>query len=140
MRPTLSYAFVRRTLARMKMLTEVDVENAAAAMAKMNVCIVDLVSLMDWLDLVTNAMRKTVVLRTCAECGEPIGLKLMGPGHAEVSKYRPDARYCSRKCRQKAYRKRVTAKAQPKKKSRNKDTSHTPGERINGNSEASAAP
>jgi hypothetical protein len=43
---------------------------------------------------------------TCAECGAD-------------ELYRSNGRYCSRKCRQKAYRKRVTAKASPRTAKRN---------------------
>jgi hypothetical protein len=103
--------FVLRTFERMKMLAQVDAGAAAAALAEMKVSIVDVATLVDWLNDVGTAMYKTTVMRTCAECGGPMDFELAGPKDAVVRKYRPEARYCSSKCRQKAHRKRVTHRA-----------------------------
>jgi hypothetical protein len=48
--------------------------------------------------------------RICAECGDDSADRLYD---------RSDTRYCSAKCRQKAYRKRVTGKASPRTRKRN---------------------
>jgi hypothetical protein len=50
----------------------------------------------------------------CAECGQDVWAKTdLVARKREFRWVRRDARYCSAKCRQKAYRKRVTARASP---------------------------
>jgi hypothetical protein len=56
------------------------------------------------------ADRRVEPKRICAECGNDDADRLYD---------RSDSRYCSAKCRQKAYRKRVTGKASPRAGKRN---------------------
>ena len=144
---SLSVQFVRRTLARMKTLTFVDEEVLAAALPKI-LNVQDPKGLIDrvtaYLEGVAVRMKEAPA-PTCAECGEELDAVGRGLARALSVSYqtilqdqrlkdrRSDHRYCSPKCRQKAYRKRVAAKTRPKKRSRHGDTSRITVERINRN-------
>ena len=131
---TLSHQFARRTLARMTMLTEVDKKQFAAAMSEMKIARTYLYSIGRWLQEIASLMPQT---SSCAECGEEMTVVILE--NTKLLKYRADARYCSRKCRQRAYRKRVTEHTHPKKTSRNKSTSSETGERVSRNGALASA-
>jgi hypothetical protein len=102
----LTRQFLRRTLERMKELAKVDPQEAAAALKDMKVRFSDMVLTKCWLEDVAAIMAKTAV-QTCVECGGPVNYKMIAPDHVEVAYGRTDRRYCSPKCRQRAYRKRA---------------------------------
>jgi len=89
---------IRRTLVRLNTVTRYSEEAIAKALLP-HVKADQIQFLSEYLSDVAELMRKDdVVVRRCAECGDSI------PS-------RTDARYCSPRCRQRAYRKRVTALA-----------------------------
>ena len=121
MKAPLSYQFVRRTLARMKVLAQVDDKVLAAALPKiLNVRepkgLID--RLVSYLEGVASHMDEPPA-RTCAECGKELDAKWRELARAAGVSYqtilqdggfrnpRSDQRYCSPKCRQRAYRQRL---------------------------------
>src|SRR5262249_31602541 len=91
-----------RTLARLQVLTRLTNEVFADVMAERapHVRAGDIFFLANFLEGVATAMAKRQEqYRCCAVCGNAI--------EGKYCKARPDARYCSSKCRQRAYRDRV---------------------------------
>jgi hypothetical protein len=104
--------FVRRTMKRMlKLALLLPPQKGADFFAAADIRLADVVEVELWLKDVSLIMTKHAMQRTCEECGGGIGYSpVAGNGHVtlQISRWRPDARYCSAKCRQSAYRKCVT--------------------------------
>jgi hypothetical protein len=94
--------FVRRTLARMKQLAGLDPKAAADNAKLLGVSYFDVVEMHLWLERVARLMPMT----PCEKCGQPINAKMVDVNTIEPLRRRPDARFCSAKCRQKAHRQR----------------------------------
>lgn len=96
--PTLRSAL--RTLTRLKATAQAPCEEAAKAFLGYHTAD-SIQCLGEYLIDVAGIMAR-LAKRPCASCGKEITSRLYGA--------RPDARYCSHRCRQRAYRKRVTAR------------------------------
>jgi hypothetical protein len=121
MKAPLSYQFVRCTLARMKTLAQVDDKVLATELPKiLNVRepkgLID--RLVSYLEGVASHMEEPPA-PTCSECGKELDAKWRELAKAAAVSYqtilqdggiknaRSDRRYCSPKCRQRAYRRRL---------------------------------
>jgi hypothetical protein len=90
--------FALRTLARMHTVaSRVDAETLALALLARDKNFSNIVDFI--LDVREYMEKHGAPPRQCAECGEPLD--------GRFGSYRADARYCSPKCRTRAYRKRT---------------------------------
>jgi hypothetical protein len=100
--------FVLRTLTRLKRIADkVPAEQLAAALVPRHLQRERFLYLSTYLRDIVDYAEKFAPKQQCCECGKEF--------QSPLYNVRSDARYCSRGCRQKAYRKRVTARASPAK-------------------------
>ena len=98
-----------RTLARLRTVAHVPAEDLAAALHP-HLKAQHLIALAQYLEGVGKRMwldpKQSATRKKCAVCGSEFEHKILNGG-VQLQFVRADARYCSAKCKQKAYRKRV---------------------------------
>jgi predicted nucleic acid-binding Zn ribbon protein len=122
----LTLEFVLRTLARLRMVTRLDQTDLAQALAGHRK---DVQFLGEYLEGVASEMKRLGYISNrhpngdCVECGHEIGVDHNG------------ARFCSSRCRQRAYRKRSRLIRPLEQKNRNEpaicDASYSAGDKSN---------
>jgi hypothetical protein len=115
---------VLRTLARLRKMLGVPPKDLAAALSP-HLKAYHLIECAKYLENVGAHMHLSAD-KKCAECGSGFH-NLTGLNEIALRFTRADARYCSAKCKQKAYRKRVTAATSPPMSKRHRVTDGTHG-------------
>jgi hypothetical protein len=122
----LSLRAVVRTFTRLRMVAGVPPKDLAAALSP-HFKAYHLVECATYLESVAGHMHLSANRKKCALCGSELEHKLKGSNEMELQFIRADARYCSAKCKQKAYRKRVTAVTSPPRSKPSRVTDGTHG-------------
>jgi hypothetical protein len=99
---------VLRTLARLRDVARVPAQDMAEALLP-HLKAQHLIEVATYLERVGGRMLAQQANKKCAVCGSPLGIEAVDGRELKLNFIRADACYCSAKCKQKAYRKRVTA-------------------------------
>jgi hypothetical protein len=116
-----------RTLNRLWALSKYDRENVARTIAP-HIKPERIVLMAKFLNSLVGSMLKEKTDSKCADCGKSMLARVDAQkGVAHILSHRLDARYCSAKCRQAAYRKRVTVRSGKARTEPSRVTAHPDG-------------
>lgn len=105
---------VLRTLTRLQMVRHAPAEDLAAALSPYFKA-QHLIEVASYLERVGARMYTKQSKKKCAECGGTLDSTIVDGRERQLRFVRADIRYCSVKCKQKAYRKRVMPSRAPVK-------------------------